>query len=738
MAKKILSVVLALTMIFTVLCIGTNAEEPEGVSYQVEATFDLNSKVTTSALSSGLKIEFKPSEEAQIGALDGASADFESEQEYIGMNYDGVYYFYSCSEKWLENFKANGGYALGTEFTAEQVAVYTATGKMVFGSEEFMEVFSITVSEYADKLLAELDSALTSADKDMLTAALSYAAELKGAAEYTDIPESVKTELADAEKAADELIKKEDASYDEAEEALNNIESAIAATENAMKPQVEQLNDRLSALLSEDSKIRANELFVTLEDSDTLLAALNEKKAAADTADKTDVEQLTAAINDLSAILDEINGKLSLPTKYQALNSAIKAADVIKTDSKYADADSAAKSKFEAAYDNAVKVRDNTNAAEADIVSATEALLAENTAMTNEFKSDIELLTEKLSKAQDEKFGSLQNKQYYAAVQSETVEIAKQKDTLITRLKSIIAERNRLENKDGEDPVFTVNSRFFSGISVVACYNLVFKSDRAFGDFKYTATLDGFSAPPVVEGLGDILGDVTDSIPLPTQFTATGKVENFPSVESAEIIDTPHKQEYTDVEKFDASGLKFNVTLSNGEEGTVSYGETSYDVISFMPSDDERLTAGASEVAVFLEGKMYTHIPVSVSHSFTDKPVQIASKIGSVDSEGSIIVPFGHHAKICEGCGELDTSCTFSNGQHYEDCIPDGNWIANDDATFTNDGTSTCHCTECGGELTKIDFRSAQYNITFSNMHFLLVIFDYIATLLRGILVITK
>ena len=295
----------------------------------------------------------------------------------------------------------------------------------------------------------------------------------------------------------------------------------------------------------------------------------------------------------------------------------------------------------------------------------------------------------------------------------------------------LFSETVEVEDLDNPGEMKTV--RYFDGGTLVACYNLIFESAGVFGDLKYTASLTGFSAPPDLGSLGSLVGDVTDSVPLPTTVTTSGKIADFPSVENAVVIGTPAKQEYTDIEKFDATGLVFDVTLTNGKTGTVTYGQAADDVISFVPSGKERLVVGTTEVITKLEGKAVLYTPVQVNHSFTDAPVQISSDIAS---EG--VTAFGQHAIICEGCGEIDSTVDFGDGRCYADCTPDGNWVSNGDATFAKDGTATCHCTECGGECTKLEFRSAQYNITFSNMHFLLVIFDYIATLLRGILVITK
>ena len=308
------------------------------------------------------------------------------------------------------------------------------------------------------------------------------------------------------------------------------------------------------------------------------------------------------------------------------------------------------------------------------------------------------------------------------------------------------------EQPDLEDPEKTVTVRTFGGGAIVACYNLVFESVGVFGDLKYTASLTGFSAPPdlgeaacIIGMIGGNVSSITDSVPLPKTVEVSGEVVDFPSIETSSIISTPVKQVYSDMERFNASGLAFNVTLTNGKSGTVTYGNAADDVFTFVPSAKDRLVVGTTEVITKLEGKIVLYTPVVVNHSFTDKPVQIASDIGtpstSVKIDGDpteVGASYGQHAIICEGCGEIDSSVDFGDGRCYADCIPDENWVSNGDATFAKDGTATCHCTECGGECTKIEFRSAQYNITFSNMHFLIVIFDYIATLLRGILVITK
>ncbi len=287
------------------------------------------------------------------------------------------------------------------------------------------------------------------------------------------------------------------------------------------------------------------------------------------------------------------------------------------------------------------------------------------------------------------------------------------------------------ETEDPENPGKMISTRDFKEGTIIANYNLVFESAGVFGDLKYTASLTGFSAPPDLGELGGIAGDL--SVAVPTTITSSGDVADFPSIETSSILSIPSKQVYSDMERFDATGLSFNVTLTNGKTGTVTYGESADDVFSFVPSAKERLVVGTTEVITKLEGKTVLYTPVQVNHSFTDAPVQISSDIGS-----ETVGKYGQHAIICEGCGEIDSTVDFGDGRCYADCTPDGNWVSNGDATFAKDGTATCHCTECGGECTKIEFRSAQYNITFSNMHFLLVIFDYIATLLRGILVITK
>ncbi len=257
----------------------------------------------------------------------------------------------------------------------------------------------------------------------------------------------------------------------------------------------------------------------------------------------------------------------------------------------------------------------------------------------------------------------------------------------------------------------------FDGTTVFVTFTVHFNSSRVFGQLNYTANLNGFAAPPDIP----IPGVDLSAAAIPTAIPAEGTIAGFPTVASSSLVQNDTRSTYTDIEKFDANGIVMDVTLSNGESGTVSYGKNADNMLTFVPSISKRLTVDTTEVATLFMGKPLFYTPVSVSHSWTPAPVQISSKMGT-DAAG-----YGYHATVCEGCGET----------HFaEACVPDDNWVFNNDATFTADGTETCHCAICGGECTRLKMGSAGYNTSFGNLHFLRVIFDYIAVLLRGLKVI--
>jgi len=257
----------------------------------------------------------------------------------------------------------------------------------------------------------------------------------------------------------------------------------------------------------------------------------------------------------------------------------------------------------------------------------------------------------------------------------------------------------------------------FDGTTVFATVTIHFNSSRVFGQLNYSANLNGFAAPPDIP----IPGVDLSAASIPTAIPAEGSVPGFPTVASSTLAQNDTRSTYTDIEKFDANGIVMDVTLSNGETGTVSYGKNADNMLTFVPSASKRLTVNTTEVAALFMGKPVFYVPISVSHSWTPAPVQISSKMGN-DVAG-----YGYHATVCEGCGETHTA---------EACVPDDNWVFNEDATFTADGTETCHCAICGGECTRLKMGSAGYNTSFGNLHFLRVIFDYIAILLRGLKVV--
>ena len=257
----------------------------------------------------------------------------------------------------------------------------------------------------------------------------------------------------------------------------------------------------------------------------------------------------------------------------------------------------------------------------------------------------------------------------------------------------------------------------FDGTTVFATFTVHFNSNRVFGELNYTANLNGFAAPPDIA----IPGVDLSAAAIPTAIPEVGTIAGFPTVASSTLVQNDTRSTYTDIEKFDANGIVMDVTLSNGESGTITYGKNADNMLTFVPSISKPLTVDTTEVATLFMGRPLFYTPISVSHSWTPQPVQITSKLGN-DTAG-----YGYHATVCEGCGETHLA---------EACVPDDNWVFNNDATFTADGTETCHCAICGGECTRLKMGSAGYNTNFSNYHFLRVIFDYIAVLLRGLKVI--
>ena len=83
----------------------------------------------------------------------------------------------------------------------------------------------------------------------------------------------------------------------------------------------------------------------------------------------------------------------------------------------------------------------------------------------------------------------------------------------------------------------------------------------------------------------------------------------------------------------------------------------------------------------------------------------------------------GYHAFVCEGCGETH------NAQHHTPKYEE--WTYNNDQTFIANGTESNVCSDCGTILTRDTFGTADFNETFSDMHFFKVIFEYINMLIR-------
>ncbi len=264
----------------------------------------------------------------------------------------------------------------------------------------------------------------------------------------------------------------------------------------------------------------------------------------------------------------------------------------------------------------------------------------------------------------------------------------------------------------------------FSGAPLTVNFVVEFTSTGIFGELEYTVNVDGFSAPLDLGGeLGGLLGGSSDDsleAYLPTTFSTTGTIDGFPSIipSSVSVLSVPEKTDYVDSEKYDATGLSLSFSTSAGETGIFTYSnETAY-AFSCVPSASQNLSCGDSEVAVMVIGTPVYYSPITVSHDWSDGPVNITTYKYTDDNPG-------FHAIVCEGCGETHTA---------EPHIPaNAEWTSNNDQTFVANGTESNECAACGTVLTRDTFGTADYNTAFGDLHFLLVIFDYINVLLRFI-----
>lgn len=261
-------------------------------------------------------------------------------------------------------------------------------------------------------------------------------------------------------------------------------------------------------------------------------------------------------------------------------------------------------------------------------------------------------------------------------------------------------------------------SETYEGAPLQIDFVVYFESEGIFGSVDYVIDVSGFSAPPSV-GFGPI-DDALGSVPIPVNVELEGTLEGFPTVDNStiKVLGKPGKTDYYDTEKFDPNGIVLEFALTNGKSGTLTYTEETAHNFQFNPTNSEKLTTYVTEVATLFNDIVVIKTPVTVSHKYSDGYVNITT---DKYTEGKP----GYHAIVCEGCGDA-----FDAQPHVVD--PEA-WAYNDDQSFVANGTESNTCLDCGTILYRDTFGSADYNETFGDLHFLLVIFDYINALLRFI-----
>ena len=237
---------------------------------------------------------------------------------------------------------------------------------------------------------------------------------------------------------------------------------------------------------------------------------------------------------------------------------------------------------------------------------------------------------------------------------------------------------------------------------------------KAFGVLEYTIDVVGFSEPYTV-GLGPV-DDLLANVAIPVNISFPGAIEDFPAVAERNIIGRPVKTDYTDAEKFDPTGLAFELTLTNGETGTFTYSEETAHMFTCTPTSKENLTTYDSQVAVDFLGEQVCKVPITVEHQFSKHYVSITTDKYYENKPG-------YHALVCEGCGE-----THDAQAHWVE--DEEAWTANGDQTFLSNGTESNICADCGTVLVRDAHGSADYNDALADYHFIRVILDYINMLL--------
>lgn len=318
-------------------------------------------------------------------------------------------------------------------------------------------------------------------------------------------------------------------------------------------------------------------------------------------------------------------------------------------------------------------------------------------------------------------------------------------------LNSVVA--NGIDYLVDEDAFFAAfDAEDFAGTVLEITFTVNFESDKVFGTLDYEIYVSGFMAPLAI-GLGPV-DDALSNVALPIEISITDNVWQFPAVDEIDILQRPTKQDYFDNEKFDFEGTKIGVqtkvatsyqevagatgaiervyNYEPGYAGMVEYDSDTANMFTANPSKDEKLNVNATEVIAYFDGIELAKLPISVQHAYSSDFVSITTDLYTETKPG-------HHAIVCDGCGEahnaqphIPSPVLDENGNPLLD--EEGNiicWTSNNDQTFLQNGTESSICQDCGAVLTRNTFGTADYNDTLANYHFIRVILDYINALLR-------
>ena len=248
-------------------------------------------------------------------------------------------------------------------------------------------------------------------------------------------------------------------------------------------------------------------------------------------------------------------------------------------------------------------------------------------------------------------------------------------------------------------------------------FAIEFEDDSVFGELNYNIVIKGFSLP-ATSGSDDLIGGVVGNIKVPTDILVPGTFSDFPSIvaESIVVKSKPDRTDFFDTEKYSLEGISVDFELSTGASASLEYNESTKNMFFVIPSQSGNLSVNDTEVAVFFNNVLIFYAPIEVSHKWSAGPVNITT--GKYTETRP-----GHHATVCEGCGEAH------NAEPHE--VDPDSWTYNNDQTFVANGTESTKCLVCGTVLTRDTFGTADYNTAFKDLHFLLVIFDYINVLFR-------